>query len=253
MTNINKQFVLSIESSPKLLSLALLNKNKIIKVKSFNLENQLDDKDNMFIYLKSFIKNTQLNLNDIKSLYVGCGPGSFTNIRKILSFAIGLKVSILSCNKNKNIFVAGINSLSAIAYQFFLKTNYTKTKFFLPTIDTKCGDYYMQLFSKQLNDFKSIKPLSPIVCITPKKVEQFLKEYTNENSHVTILGLENSNLNKLKFDFKNYDIPSAYLIANMGLDIEKQEKENKKLLIDKSLYNLNLIPIYAKNPNIHKK
>ena len=48
--------------------------------------------------------------------------------------------------------------------------------------------------------------------------------------------------------------PSAALfIAKIGLEIEKQEKDTKKLIIDKNLYNIDFLPIYAKKPNIRKK
>ena len=76
MTKINKQLSLSIESNHGILSIGLLNKNKIIKVKSFNSDDHLEDTENMFLSLNNFFNTTQLNVEDIKSLYVGCGPGS---------------------------------------------------------------------------------------------------------------------------------------------------------------------------------
>ena len=253
MTKINKQLSLSIESNHDILSIGLLNKNKIIKVKSFNSDDHLEDTENMFLSINNFFKTTQLNVDDIKSLYVGCGPGSFTNIRKALSLAIGLKVSVLSLSDKKELFITGINSLSAIAYQYFLNTNFSNKKLVLSTIDSKCGDYFIQLYSHQKNSTKSIIALSPILCMIPERFKYFLRNYTSDISNVIILGSHNSKLNKSKLDLKYCNLPSAHCIANIGLEIERQEKENEKFVIDKNLYNLDFVPIYAKNPNIVKK
>ncbi len=244
MTKIYKQYSLSLESDPHKFSIGLLNKNKIVKVKSFNLDNHKEDKDNMFLRINNFFKTTKLNIKDISSLYVGCGPGSFTNIRKTLSLAIGLKVSISSFS-NKELFIIGINSLSAIAYQYFLSSNFSIRKLVLATIDTNCGDYYIQLFS-QKKLLRSITAISPILCMKPEKFEHFLCNYTCDSNDVTILGSEKSTI-------KNFNFPSAYYVANIGVEIERQEKQKKSFVIDRNLYNLEFIPIYAKNPNIVTK
>ena len=253
MTNIKNKFSLAIENSTDILSIGLLNKKKIINVKYYNASDQFNEKDDMFLNINNFVKETKLDLDDIYSLYVGCGPGSFTNIRKLLTFARGLRISIKNFKRKKKLFSLGINSLSAFAYEYFLDVNSFRAKFVLPTIATNCGDYYAQLFSQEKNLNNSINAVSPIVCLTPEKFESFLSKYTNDNKDTIILGLETLKLKNFKLISKNLNRPSALFIAKIGLEIEKQEKDTKKLIIDKNLYNIDFLPIYAKKPNIRKK
>ena len=108
MNSKNKKFSLAIDGSTNILSIAILDKIKIVKVKHYKLQNFFNF-DDYFVNICDFLKK-EYNFN---SLYVGCGPGSFSGVRKTISFAKALKFS-----KGEKFSVIGINSLAALAYNY---------------------------------------------------------------------------------------------------------------------------------------
>ena len=59
--------------------------------------------------IKTFLKDNSISFGDVSFLAVGCGPGSFTGIRSVISTALGITIS------NSHIKSIGINSLAGLA------------------------------------------------------------------------------------------------------------------------------------------
>ena len=106
----NKKFSLAIDGSTNILSVAILDKIKLVKVKHYKTLNQIKEIDDYFININDFF-NQQF---EIDSLYIGCGPGSFSGLRKTISFAQAYKFSSIQRSEEK-FFSLGINSLATLA------------------------------------------------------------------------------------------------------------------------------------------
>ena len=146
--------IISIETSTSDLSITLLNKNSILSHISIPIKNELSEI--IVPTIKNFLKNNFLSFDDISYLAVGCGPGSFTGIRTIISTALGITIS------NSHIKSIGINSLAGLAMTALHEVKILKLKYIISSIDSKKGDIFVQLF--KINNIK--KKSLPIVAIS---------------------------------------------------------------------------------------
>ena len=96
--------IFSIETSTTNLSVTLLSNNQVINKVSIKIKNELSEI--IIPTIKKFMKNNSITFKSITFLVVGCGPGSFTNVRTLISAAKGIYLS------NKHIKILGINSLA---------------------------------------------------------------------------------------------------------------------------------------------
>lgn len=96
--------ILSINSSTRNLSLAVLEDDRVIKFSNEEFTNNLSD--HIMKRITSICRKAQLALNDINGIAVGLGPGSFTSLRVGLATAKGIAF-------NKSIPLVGISSLDA--------------------------------------------------------------------------------------------------------------------------------------------
>ena len=99
--------IISIETSSSDLSLTLLNKNSILSHISIPIKYELSEI--IVPTIKIFLKENSISFDNISFLAVGCGPGSFTGIRAIISTALGITIS------KSHIRSIGINSLAGLA------------------------------------------------------------------------------------------------------------------------------------------
>ena len=102
-----KKMIFSIETSTSNLSLTLLTNNQVINRVSIQIKNELSEI--IIPTIKMFLKNNLITFKNITYLVIGCGPGSFTGIRAVISAAKGIYLS------NKHIKILGINSLAGLA------------------------------------------------------------------------------------------------------------------------------------------
>ena len=136
--------IISIETSTSFLSLSLINKEYVINHISVPFKNELSEI--IVPTIKMFLKNNLISLCDVSFLAVGCGPGSFTGIRSIISSASGITIS------NNHIKSIGINSLAGLAMSALHRAKNLKLKYIISSIDSKRDDLFLQLF--QINDSK---------------------------------------------------------------------------------------------------
>ena len=146
--------IISIEASTSDLSLTLLNKNRILSHISIPIKNELSEI--IVPTIKIFLKDNLISFDDISFLAVGCGPGSYTGIRAVISTALGITVS------KSHIKSIGINSLAGLAMSTLQEAKTLKFKYVISSIDSKKDDLFLQLF--KINYTKN--KLLPIVAIS---------------------------------------------------------------------------------------
>ena len=195
MSNKIKSFSLAIDGSTNILSIALLDKIKVLKVKHFNFSSKVKDIDDYFISIMNFF-NQQFQID---SLYVGCGPGSFSGLRRTISFA---KAFQLAQKKGKNSIFSSIaiNSLAALPYKISEKKKLVDFDYLLSVIDSKCNDFFAQLYSTKKNTYNlPILPISKITTLTTDKFDSFVESHSIEKKRVGIIGLPDEKINNSSF------------------------------------------------------
>ena len=149
-----KLMIISIENSTSNLSLTLLKNENVINHITVSFNNELSEI--IVPTIKMFLQDNLITFSDVNFLAVGCGPGSFTGIRSVISTALGITIS------NSHIKSIGINSLAGLAMPAIVEANKLKLKYIISCIDSKRDDFYIQLF--KINNIKN--KFSPIVAIS---------------------------------------------------------------------------------------
>ena len=159
--------IISLETSTSDFSITLLKKESVINHISVPFNNELSEI--IVPTIKMFLKDNLISLGDISFLAVGCGPGSFTGIRSIISTALGITMS------NSHIKSIGINSLAGLAMSALFEARNLKLKYIISSVDSKKNDLFLQLF--QINDVKNrslpIVAVSDIVMIKIEKLNNY--------------------------------------------------------------------------------
>ena len=152
-----KFMIISIENSTSNLSLTLLKNENVINHISISFKNELSEI--IVPTIKMFLQDNLITFSDVTFLAIGCGPGSFTGIRSVISTALGITIS------NNHIKSIGVNSLAGLAMSAINEAKKLKFKYIISCIDTKKDDLYVQLF--QINNIKNF--FLPIVAISDIK------------------------------------------------------------------------------------
>ena len=166
--------IFSIETSSSTLSLTLLTNNEVINKISIQIKNELSEI--IIPTIKTFLRNNSITLKNISYLVIGCGPGSFTGIRAVISAAKGIHLS------NKHIKIFGINSLAGLAMSALNEAKKKNIDHIIASIDTKRDDQFLQLF-KLNNPNKKSLPFFAINNIQAIEVED-LDKYIKKNKLV---------------------------------------------------------------------
>ena len=236
--------ILSIETSTSNLSLTLLINNRVINKVSFQIKNDLSEI--IIPTIKKFIKDNSITLLNISLLVVGCGPGSFTGIRAVISAAKGIYLS------NKHMKIIGINSLAGLAMSALIEAKNINVQYIIASIDTKRDDLFLQLF--RVNSNERLLPFSAINSIQPIKIEN-LNDYIVENKLVTeeffcvgfISKLLKNKLTNIKFSKELIQTPDALWVGKLGSYIVNNNinYKNSKIAYDE------LKPIYVRSAEIN--
>ena len=236
--------ILSIETSTSNLSLTLLINNRVINKVSIQIKNDLSEI--IIPTIKKFIKDNSITLQNISLLVVGCGPGSFTGIRAVISAAKGIYLS------NKHMKIIGINSLAGLAMSVLIEAKNINVQYIIASIDTKRDDLFLQLF--RVNSNERLLPFSAVNSIQPIKIEN-LDDYIVENKLVNedffcvgfISKLLKNKLTNIKFSKELIQTPDALWIGKLGSYIVNNNinYENSKIAFDE------LKPIYVRSAEIN--
>ena len=164
--------IIAIETSSNDFSITLLNKDDVINHTSVSFTNELSEI--IVPTIKNFLKDNSISLKNISFFSVGCGPGSFTGIRSIISASLGIKIS------NNHINTIGINSLAGLAMLALDEAKKLNLKYIITSIDSKKEDLFLQLF--KINYHKNISlPFIVIKDIETITIENLYNYIVNNN------------------------------------------------------------------------
>lgn len=237
--------MLSIETSPSNLSLTLFKNNKVINNVSIIVKNELSEI--IIPTIKNFLTRNLVTLKKISLLVVGCGPGSFTGIRTVISTAKGISLS------NKHIKVLGINSLAGLAMSAVLEANERNIRFIISSIDSNRDDLYLQLF-KINNLSKTFLPINAVNDIKPIKINDmgdYLLLNKIQNQNILFVGyvskLLNTKIYNLKLSRKLIKTPPSFWLGQIASYIKKNNVDynNTMIAFDE------IKPIYVRSPEIN--
>ena len=123
--------VLSIDSSSKVATVAILDDNTLLG--EYIINNKREHSVLIMDMISKLLKDCNLDISDIDGYVVSKGPGSFTGIR------IGI-ATVKAFADAKNIPTVGVTSLESLAY------NVTQNSIIFPIIDCKNENVYSALF-----------------------------------------------------------------------------------------------------------
>ena len=221
---------LSIETSSKLCSVAILEDKKLIK--KIELNNGLTHSETLMPLIKQILEETNLNLSDMDLLVCDIGPGSFTGIR------IGV-ATVKAFSDSLGIPSVGISSLECLAYAV------KKDGLICSMIDCKNNNCYYALYELKNNSYTLLE--------IPKadSVENCLKflNYKYSNSIITFVGdsvLYKDIIEKMSKNFvlhnNTTDMIDVYHLGIAG--IIKYNSYGK---------DDNLLPLYLKKPQAQRQ
>ena len=239
--------IISIENSTSNLSLTLLKNENVINHKSVSSKNELSEI--IVPTIKMFLQDNLITFSDVNFLAVGCGPGSFTGIRSVISTALGITIS------NNHIKSIGINSLAGLAMLAINEAKKLKLKYIISCIDSKRNDLYIQLY--QVNNMKN--KFSPIVAISDIetiKIEELYNYLVINNlivNDVLFVGHQ-PNIAKNIIENLNVSKNSTQYPDSLGVGKLASCIISNKISINKTTYAFDKFkPIYARSAKINLK
>ncbi len=239
--------IISIETSTSDLSITLLNKESVLNHISIPFKDELSEI--IVPTIKTFLKDNSISFSDISFLAVGCGPGSFTGIRAIISTALGITIS------NSHIKSIGINSLAGLATSALHEVKILKLKYIISSIDSKKGDIFVQLF-KINNIKKKSLPIVAINNIDTIKIEKLYNYFVINNlilKEVLFVGHQ-SNIAKNIIENLNVSKNSIQHPDSLGVGKLASFIISNKISINKTIFTFdNFKPIYVRSAKINLK
>ncbi len=228
--------VLSIETSSKICSVAILEDKNLVK--KIELNNGLTHSETLMPLIKEILEETNLTLSQMDLFVCDIGPGSFTGIR------IGV-ATVKAFTDSLHIPSVGISSLEGLAYSI------KKDGMICSLIDCKNNNCYYAIYALKNNEYTLLE--------SPKadSIENCLNflNYKYANSAITFVGdgsivykniIENIS-SKFIFANNSYTDNDASTIDVYNLGIAGFLKYNKHGK-DK-----NLLPLYLKKPQAQRQ
>ena len=236
---------ISIESSSSDLSVALLGKERLIDRLTIPIKNELSEI--IIPTIKNFLTHNGITFKDISTLFIGCGPGSFTGIRVVIAAAKGIQIS------NDYMKVIGINSLAVLAMSVLEEAREKNCRYIISSIDTKRGDIFVQTFEVN-NIVKSEFPFSvinEIEILEIQNLKNYLLTHKLITKNVLFIGhnselLKNKIIN-LKTSMQDNQNSNALSAGKLALHFIDKNIDFKNTGI---IFN-SLKPIYIRSPEIN--
>ena len=139
------KYLLHIETSTKVCSVALSLDGKLIRVKESN-ELEYSHGENLTLFIASVLEDSKVSLNDLAAISVASGPGSYTGLRigvstaKGLCYALGIPL----------IAVDALFSLAQLAHEKHSDIN------LCPVIDARRMEVFNAIYTSSLETLKVI-------------------------------------------------------------------------------------------------
>lgn len=190
--------ILSIDTSSKICSVAILEKDNVVA--QINLDNGRTHSENLMPIVSQILSENNLKLSDIDLISCSVGPGSFTGIR------IGVS-SIKAMAEVNKLPIASVTSLETLAQI----DDFHKTKVAL--IDAKNNQVYCGIFDENcnkkeefladdiLNIIEAVKKYDDIVCVGDGAVL---------HKDLIIQNIPNANFSEVNEQYASYAGKIAY-------------------------------------------
>lgn len=144
--------ILSIESSSEVCSVALHSIGKLISIKESSEKN--NHSKTLATFVATILDENKLSVFDLAAISVSGGPGSYTGLRIGVSLAKGL------CYASGKPLIQ-VNSLKSLAFKIKTEiSNVSKNTVFIPMIDARRMEVYLETFDCNLN---SLSPAIPVI------------------------------------------------------------------------------------------
>lgn len=141
-------YILHIESTSTVCSVAISNNDELIAIKELN--NGYTHAENLHLFIESVLLDAKLTAKDLNAISISSGPGSYTGLRIGFSAAKGLAYAL-------QIPLITIDTLKALSFDII---NSTKSNaLYCPLIDARRMEVYCALFDKDLNTILEVQPL----------------------------------------------------------------------------------------------
>ena len=212
--------ILAIESSSKILSLALSSNARLCcQLKS----SERFKSEHIIGLLKETLKKGGIRLSDLDYIAVGQGPGSFTGLRVGIASAKGLAHSL-------DLKIIGVGSLDLIAYNI----KDAKSHDICTIVDARRGNLYAAIFRRS-NSKQSLfleKKLDYSL-LTPK---QLLRKISSPTLFVGdgVEIFQNAGIKEksklIFFASGNFWYPKASVLARVAYELIKNKKVKKQRL-----------------------
>ncbi len=255
MNKIINKYLLAIDGSTEYLSIALLKNYEIMSNEELLIETSKTDVDVFTTTLLNFLGKQTIPFDSILNFYVGCGPGSFTNIRRTLSFSKGLRSYHLSkknIGENTPSFI-GINSLACLAYDLQENLKGNENSFILSMILANNDEYYIQIFQLNKRKYFPLTAISNIKLISIHNIKKFVEDLNINYKKILIAAKFSKHSQEQRLIINKYNIyetfPKAEYIGKLGHNLTNLKNKCKKQLEINNIFNNYLNPIYAKPPN----
>lgn len=217
--------ILSVDTSTKIISAALLDDEKILKEKSgpYSKDKSMD----LLLFIDEILKDAKKDIKDIELFCVGLGPGSFTGLRIGLTFT---RCLALVLDKP----IVGVESFDAIA-----SNDFGDYKNICIVFDAKKKKVYARFYEREKNN---IKPSSDFLL---DSIEQVLCRIADETiiagDAISVYKDEMSGYKKAKIKFAPEKLwyPKASLLGRLGLEKYKNGIRNNP-------YDLSPLYLYPK-------
>ena len=208
MENINKNSLIIFGYS-EIVTLGLVINSKLNKVKEFNILDE-DNEDKFFKVISSFVSKKKY----FNKIFYSCGPGSFTIIRRIISYVKALK--FINCSNTKFI---GFNYLYVIAC--YLNHNFKiNDDGYIISILNHSKDNFIQIYQKKKKPYFSFKTISEIKNFDLNFIETYLEtlNLSVENVYPVYLGSNPDSVsffNNIQFVDRSNIIETIVLLLNL--------------------------------------
>jgi len=143
-------FILNIETSGEICSVALSEDDKCLLMKESREKNSHSAK--LAVLTDELLKEINISPEKLDSIAVSKGPGSYTGLRIGVSFAKGLCYAL-----NKSLIA--IDTLLVNAQNLKLKRNMDDDALICPMTDARRMEVYTALFDNNLNEIKQTQAL----------------------------------------------------------------------------------------------
>ena len=139
-------YILHIDSTTKICSVAISDKNKLLELTEVNSD-KLVHSEKLHLFIEKCLLKANLGVSDLKAINVSKGPGSFTGLRIGVSAAKGLAYGL-------NIPLISVDTLEAMADSVAL--NQPKDAILIPMIDAR----RMEVFCSIHKNGEYLKPVT---------------------------------------------------------------------------------------------